>query len=165
MGQLLLLLTSKQVPRDGRFQKMLQTCTVKMRHHISQWCWYQWCYLEMPLHQAVGTQQCKQSFEKYRAHVAAEQEYFQSLVVCERATFRLSPLQYKPDDCLLIVTASEWSKQSNETIICKMACGEDIPSFFKNRKVEISLDEPLYLLARTWQWSWVESWDAHHALL
>jgi hypothetical protein len=45
------------------------------------------------------------------------------------------------------------------------SCGEDIPSFFKKqKKAKISLDEPLYLLARTWQWSRVESRDAHHAL-
>jgi hypothetical protein len=87
---------------------------------------------------------------------AAAEQYFWSIALCKRDTFKLFPLQYKPDYYLLIVTVNAQSN-NNKAKICKMTCGEDIPSIFKNKNAKISLGEPLYLLARTWQWSQTES--------
>lgn len=110
-----------------------------------------------------GPNNAKQSFEKYGAHghrtvLPVNCCLWKGRLLSDYVSPSVQA-RWLPLDC-----DSEQSKQSNKTIICKMTHGEDIPSFFKNRKPEaVSLDKPLYLLARTWQQSRVESWDAHHA--
>lgn len=78
----------------------------------------------------------------------APEDCFRAIAVATRKEkdFKLRPLQYKPQDYLLIVTVHNVNVRdftSKECVICKSIPGEDIPSFFENGKATVKFDHPL----------------------